>query len=130
MSSIETKHEYEQREAREFQRQLRDAERNPSRRADAADFREQLAADPALVAERIGWLLNGSYGYGAMVAAKGVLSRKRMNRVAWLVQTVGALEWRCPRAASVKAWKSLSPSEKRKLAVAVKRAIKAGEEHA
>ena len=86
-----------------------------------------LALDEAgtvLVAERIGWLLDGAYGFGAMSAAKRVLGSRRANRVAWLVQTIGAVEWRCRPASVIAAWKKLSPAEKRALDAAVKRAIK------
>ena len=124
---METQDDYEEREAREFRRQLRDAETNPSRRVDCGHFREQMAADPALIAERIGWLLSGSYGWGAMQAAKRVLASPRTNRVAWLVQTVGAIEWRCPQRSVIAAWKKLSPAEKRALDAAVKREIRAAE---
>lgn len=127
-TSIPTQEEYEQREARELQRQLRETDRNPSRCADCEHFREQLAFDPERIAERIGWLLDGSYGYGAMQAAQRVLAKRRGNRVAWLVQTIGALEWRCPVARVVAAWKKLTPVEKRALDTAVSRAIKEHED--
>jgi hypothetical protein len=121
---IPTQHEYEQREAQEFGRQLNEAERNPARRADCEELRQLLATDPALVAERIGWLLDGSYGFGAAAAAERELANRRANRVAWLVQTIGALEWRCRRASVIAAWKRLAPTEKRALGAAVTRVIK------
>ena len=128
MGSIPSQEEYERRAAQEFQRQLREADKNPSRRADAKHFGEQLAADPDLIAERIGWLLNGSYGFGAMKAAERVVANTRMNRHAWLVQTIAALEWQCPQRSAIAAWKKLTRDEKRALDAAIKRELRDAEQ--
>lgn len=127
-SRIPSQQEYENREAREFQRQLSEAEKNPDKRADAERFREALASDPALVAERVGWLIAGNYGYGAMQAAKRVLGQKRMNRAAWLVQVTGAVEWSVPPRLVAAAWKKLSGPQKEALVRAVEREVRLSEE--
>ena len=128
MGSIPSQDEYEAREAQEFQRQLREADKNPSRRVDAKYFGEQLAAEPELIAERIGWILNGSYGWGAMKAAERVVANARMNRHAWLVQTIAALEWQCPQRSAIAAWKRLTPEEKKALDTAIKRELRDAEQ--
>ena len=127
MPSIPTQAQYEAREAAEFRRQMTAAEKGPlaERREAAARFAEALR-DPALIAERIGWLLAGNYGHGAMVAAKRAATG-RGNKAAALTQMVCAIEWMCPVKLGIAEWKRLTASEKRKLDAAVKRAIKASE---
>jgi len=117
---IPTQAEYEHREAVEFHRQLKDAEKGTlsERRHAAMQFAEHLAHDPALVAERIGWLVDGNYGYGAYKAAERVLAG-RGNKEAWLVQTIGALEWQVPPRMTVQIWKKLSPAQREKLHKAI-----------
>jgi hypothetical protein len=126
--SIPSQYEYEMREFHEFQRQMREAETNPSRKADCAHFAQQMAADPGLIAERIGWLIDGSYGYGAMQKAKQVLGMSaRANKAAQLTHMIGALEWRCPPRMTIVAWKKLTPAQKKALDRAVKKEIASAE---
>lgn len=107
-------YEYERREAQEFQRQLREPDRDSlqERRESCAEFLDAMKNRPDVVAERVDWLLAGNYGYGAMKAAREVVSRTRMNREAWLVHTVAAVEWKCPQRMAIASWKKLSPAEK------------------
>lgn len=116
---------YENREAADFHRQLREVARAPLRDRQEAcrEFFEAMRDHPDVVGERIGWLIDGNYGFGAGRAANDILRNRRMNRAAWLTQTVGALEWQCPQDMLVRAWKKLSPSEKAKLERAVEREI-------
>ncbi len=122
-------HDYETREFREYQRQMKAAEHgSPTEKRDAcARFIADMRDDPPLVAERVGWLINGSYGYGAHVQARRIVTSPRMNRVAALVQMVGAIEWMCPVRSVVASWKKLSPTEKRNLDAAVKKEIRDAE---
>jgi hypothetical protein len=122
--------EYEMREAQEFQRQLRDVEKAPlADRKEAAKAWGQSLTDhgrddhPSVVAERIGWLLDGNYGYGAMQAARRIADNSRMNRVAALSIMIAALEWMCPGKMAVAAWKKLSAPQKAKLEKAIKAEI-------
>lgn len=84
-----------------------------------------MANDPALVAERVSWLLDGSYGQGAYIQANEVARNKRMNRVAWLTQVTGALEWGSPFRMTAAAWHKLTPEQKRRLDAAVSRVLEA-----
>ena len=109
--------EYELREAQEYQKQIRETEKAPlSERNEAASEFLDALRNPTLVAERIDWIIEGNYGYGAMQAAKRVLGQSaRANKIAQLSQMVAALEWRCPPRAAVAAWKKLSAQDKKYL---------------
>lgn len=128
MSSIPSQQEYEEREAREFRRQMSAADKGSlaERREAAASFAEALR-DPALVAERVRWLMEGCFGHGAMQAARGIVEAKRMNRAAALTQIVCALDFLCPVRAGIAEWKKLAPAEKTALAAAVNREIEKAE---
>jgi hypothetical protein len=106
--------EYENREVSSFLKQMREVEKLPlaDRKEGAASFALAMANDPALVAERVGWLLDGSYGYGSYIKASEVAKSPRMNRAAWLVSTVGALEWQSPPRLTQAAWKKLTAAQK------------------
>lgn len=112
-----SKAEYEMRELRTFATELRALDRAPlnERKEAAAEFYDAMAHDPHLVAERVGWLLDGNFGYGAYVQANRVARNPRMNRQAWLVQHVGALEWQVPLRMVPAAWKKLTVQQKMKL---------------
>jgi hypothetical protein len=92
-----------------------------------ANFLEAMATDPAVVAERIGWMLDGNYGYGQMLMAKRIVASPRMNRVAALSQLACVFEWRCPRAMGVAAWKKLTKTQQRDLESAIETVIAAAE---
>ena len=97
------------------------------RKAARDAFHEAMAEDPATVAERISWMLDGNYGYGQMVMAKEAVAAKRMNREALLTQMVGVFEWQCPRDMSRAAWTKLTPAQKKALSAAVAVVIKHAE---
>ena len=121
--------EYERRELSDAQRKLVELRRAPlsDRKEAQAEFLKAMRDDPELVAERIGWLLGGNYGYGSMLLAKRVLVTPRMNRSAALTQMIGAFEWMVPEEMVRAAWKKLSTSEKAALERAVQGAIKSAE---
>jgi hypothetical protein len=101
------------RELDEFHADLQKVEKAPlqDRKESAAEFAKDLKTAPELIAERVGWLLNGSYGKGSYDAMRAMLDRPRMNHGAVLVQTIGALEWHAARAGVVAAWKKLTARE-------------------
>jgi transposase len=127
---IPSQAEYERRELDEARRQLDEVRRAPiaDRKEAQEQFLEAMRDRPEVVGERVGWLLDGNYGYGSMHLAKRVLGSPRMNRVAALTQMVGAFEWQSPEDMTRAAWKKLSASEKKKLDGAVQRAIRSAEE--
>jgi hypothetical protein len=124
-SGLPNQAEYERRELADAQKKLSEVRRAPlSERKEAqAEFFEAMRANPEIVGERIGWLLDGSYGYGSMQLAKRVLGNPRTNRSAALTQMIGAFEWQVPEDMSRTVWKKLSTSEKARLERVVKAAI-------
>jgi hypothetical protein len=115
--------DYENRSLTEAYRHMRDVEEAPLKdRKDAQkEFLDAMRTDPAIIAERLGWLFDGNYGYGEMMKARQILTmRGNANKAASLNQLVGAYEWRCPPAMTVAAWKKLSASEKNLLDRAIK----------
>ena len=79
------------------------------RKEAQAEFLESMKTRPDWVAEQIGWMLEGNYGYGPMLVARNCT--KRMNRPALWTQLVAVYNWQCPRAMAVAAWKKLSKRE-------------------
>ena len=121
--------EYERRELAEAHRRLAEVERAPlvDRKEAAAEFFEAMRDRPEVVAERVGWLLNGNYGYGQMQMAKRVLKSPRMNRSAALTHMIAAFEWSTPDAMARAGWKKLTKGQQAALEKAVQGAIKSAE---
>jgi len=118
---IPSQTEYENSERRRAMLDEQRIERAPlaDRREAQADFLAAMASDPATVAERISWIIEGNYGHGQMLMARQVVASPRMNREAALTQLVAVFEWQCPRRMAVEAWKKLTPAQKKALAAAV-----------
>lgn len=125
-----TQTEYEARERTNFFHEMGEIQKDwgkmpvSERRQEEAEFYETMRDHPTLIAERVGWLLDGNYGQGSYLAAHDVLSRPRMNVEAWMVQTIGPLEWRVPPVAVVRAWKRLTPVQQAKLNQEVQKTIR------
>jgi hypothetical protein len=121
--------EYEAREVALVQREMAELERAPlSERKDAAQaFYETMRDDPARVAERIGWIIDGNYGRGHYIMARRILASPRMNRAAALTNIAAAAEWRCPQRMVAAAWKKLTSPQKKMLDAAIQVVIKAAE---
>ena len=128
-TEIPSQAQYEQRELAEARQKIDEVERAAlaDRRAAAADFLEAMRDQPGLVADRIGWLLDGNYGYGPMLMAKRVLGSSRMNRPAALTHMIGAFEWSTPVAMAIAGWKKLTKAQQSALDKAVLAAIKSAE---
>lgn len=124
-SGIPSQSEYERNELAEAHRHLSEIERAPlvDRKEAAATFLAVMRDNPGAVAERIGWLLDGNYGYGSMLMAKRVLASPRMNRSAALTHLVAAFEWRTPNAMARAAWNTLTKNQQSALEIAVQGAI-------
>jgi hypothetical protein len=128
-SGIPSEVEYERSELREAQQRLTEVEKAPlaERKEAAAEFLEAMRDNPEIVGERVGWLLNGTYGYGQKMMAQRVLKAPRMNRSAALTHMVAAFEWSTPNAMAVAGWKKLTKSQQAALDRAVQGAIKNAE---
>ena len=107
---------YEKREWELLKDQMLQVEMLPlaERKENAVRWFRALEEDHMGVAQKVGWLLNGSYGKGSFDSACRVLASPRMNQVAWCAITIANLEWRCPAKFAIQAWKKL-PVEKRYL---------------
>jgi hypothetical protein len=126
--SIPSQKEYEAREMREAMAKEREVESASlaERKEAQADFLKAMK-EPDLIAERIGWLIDGNYGWGPMMRAKQVVKAKRMNRQAALNQLIGIYEWSCPPRMAADAWKKLSKAEQSILERAINIVIEAAE---
>lgn len=117
---------YDQVSAREHYADLEKVKRAPisERRESCAEFTEVMRDNPDLVGERLGWLLEGCYGRGAMQAALHVLATgKNANKVASLNLLIAALEWSCPADMTIRAWKMLTEPQKVALDAAIQRVL-------
>ena len=128
-SSVPSHAEYERHERRDAQRRLDEVEKAPlaERKESAANFFDAMRDHPELVAERVGWLLDGSYGYGQKLMARAVLGSPRMNRSAALTQMIAAFEWSSPSAMTRAAWKKLTKGQQAALEKAVQATIRGAE---
>lgn len=114
---------YEANERKLFLAQIREVENAPLDKDSAAELADTLATNPELIAQRITWMLDGSYGKGAYDAAHDVANNRRMNRNAWMVQTITALEWNVKSSKVRAIWKKLTPLQQRSINFAVTDAV-------
>jgi hypothetical protein len=115
----------EMRELTAFRKQMEEVERLPlaERKENAREWFNDLMNDQKLIAERVGWLLNGSYGKGSFDSACRVLASPRMNQVAWCAITIANLEWRCPAKMAIASWKKLPVETRYQVNEAIRREI-------
>jgi len=125
MSPIPSQRDYEMRELSMFRKQMEQVERLPlaERKENAREWLNDLMNDQKLIAERVGWLLNGSYGKGSFDSACRVLASPRMNQVAWCAITIANLEWRCPAKMAIESWKKLPVETRYQVNEAIRREI-------
>jgi hypothetical protein len=128
-AKIPSQAEYEANEARNAERHIEQVERAPlaDRKDGAANYFRAMADDPAIVAERISWLIDGNYGFGEMMMAKRIVANPRLNRSAALGALIAIFEWHCPRKMANDAWKKLSQAQKATLDAAINVVITAAE---
>jgi hypothetical protein len=126
---IPSQQEYEMNERRRAMQEGNEIDRAPlaERKENAQRFYEAMRDDPAAVAERLGWLIDGNYGFGQMSMAKQIIASPRTNRVAALNGLVGTYEYRCPLRMVATAWKRLTTREKAMLDEALQVVIRAAE---
>lgn len=107
-------------------RKLQEIERAPlaDRREARTEWAEALKT-PALIRERVEWLLDGCYGKGAYDRAHEIRNGSaRMNKTAQLGQLIAALEWQCPSAFAREAWNGLAFEEQLAVTEAIQEAMK------
>ena len=113
--------EYTEREMKMMAKDAAEIEALPmvERRENYKEFAADMEAMPRLIAERIGWLLTGSYGFGQMILAQRALETR--NPKAHLFRLIAIFEWRTGRSYAAKAWRLASEATK----VALNKAIDA-----
>lgn len=117
---------YQMAELARLGRQLTDVETQPlaHRQAARQAYHEAMRDDPDTVAERVGWLIAGNYGFGACLRAKRIKeARANANRVAQFGQLIAALEWMCPAGFACQAWGRLTAAQRERVNAALLRAI-------
>jgi hypothetical protein len=121
--------DYELRELNRANREAHEIERAPltDRKEGAQTYFEVMRDDPARVAERIAWLINGEYGQGQMLKAKQIVSSPRMNRVAALSGLIAIYEFRTSQVMAIAAWKKLTKPQQTLLNKAIEVVIAAAE---
>lgn len=121
--------EYDTREMQTARNRLAEVRKAPlaDRKEAREAYRAAMADDPDLVAERVVWLLNGSYGYGEHLIARTIVAKPRMNRVAALAHLIAVYEWQCPEDFATKAWHDLTPDQQTAIDQAITRAIESHE---
>ena len=114
---MKTPTQYEAEEKKRLQAQIQCVENAPlrERREHAARFAEAIKEDMSTVAERCGWLLNGSYGFGAYQNAHEALKHPRMNHCAIIMSLTAALEWATADRDAKKIYNALSPAQQKRL---------------
>ena len=112
--------EYREDEQRRLNAELRRLERDwrttsrQDRQVAIADAIQYLERDPEIFEERVRWLLDGTFGAGAMYRAREIgLASRRQNRAAQLFQLVMALDDRLPQDPITRVWRSITPQAQR-----------------
>ncbi len=101
---------YEATERNAFNAQIKAVELSPldvNMKDAAAEFDTICRTDHDLLIQRIQWLIDGCYGKGSYDVAREVIQNKRMNRHAWLFQTIAALEFGVKSSKARSIWNAL-----------------------
>lgn len=117
MTAAEQQAEYEAREERAhfaFTESLRKAPK-AERISAKAQWADAMRHELPTITERITWLFQGSYGFGAQRAADRIIENGRMNQRAGMAQLIAACEWQCPQREAIEAWKNLTDDERHAL---------------
>lgn len=114
--------EYKAREHTRFQTDCA-TRRKQATRQNGQDILKAMRGDADKVARLVGWILNGSYGYGAYQQAWHVVDGTRMNKPAYLVQLIGLMEWGATETQTRAAWKKLDAEQQTYLTSLVERVI-------
>ena len=107
-----THDQYELNEESVLQRKIAaDLAQSPAdKRDNAKDYAEHLVSLDWL-AESVGYVLDGNYGYAIHKKARRVARNRRLNRAAWFGQIVASHDHNCPASYARRAWLSLPASD-------------------
>ena len=115
---------YAQNEKLLTNRRLNDLSHEPLhvRQANRKEYAKDLR-DTRLVVQRIKWMLDGNYGFGAYLICQDIMKNYRMNRIAALSQMIGGLEWQCSALEARKAYLSLDAAAQDRINAAIQAVI-------
>ena len=82
-----------------------------SRYEQEENYKVFVTESAELIAEKVGWILDGSYGYGEQQIALNALEQRNPNPS--LYHLIASLEWNIGEYYSRKAWKN-TPVDKQK----------------
>ena len=99
---------YEATERASFNKTIATINSAPLDKEAATEFDNILRNDSDLLIQRIDWLIQGCYGKGSYDVAREVIMNKRMNRHAWLFQTIAALEFGVKATKARAIWNALN----------------------
>ena len=110
-----TNAEWEQRELEIAQNDRREIEALPlfDRKDNYNELIKDMQNAPETIAERAGWLLNGTYGHGQMIMSREAITSP--DPVKSLFMLIALYEWRVPDAWAAKAWREMLEDSKDKL---------------
>jgi hypothetical protein len=122
---IPTQAEYEQREAELLAQKLRVLSEAPKndRHERANAWLEAMRKDPKIVAQRVGWLIDGNYGYGSYMRVQDIWRAPRADKISALRNLVGALEWLCPLSTAMTMYEKLTKKERETLNYFISKAL-------
>jgi hypothetical protein len=115
---------YQAREKREYARQLRapNAGTVAEKQESTDRWVEAIGDHPEIIAERVGWLFDGSYGYGSYRAAWALLESDEPC-TDQVIAIISALEWMVPEAYYLRAMKRVPADQLARLRVLVSRVV-------
>lgn len=119
-----TNAEWEQKELEIAQKDRREIENLPlsDRKENYNELVKDMQNIPETVAERAGWLLNGTYGHGQMILARRALepsletSDKHSLAITGLFMYIAIYEWRVGFNYAKKAWHAVDDECRDRLA--------------
>jgi hypothetical protein len=110
---------YEQREFDEAWKKWREIERGPlqDRQEGRAKWKKSMIEHPEIVAERVGWMLNGHWGHGVMLLMRRAVTNAKsdMAKVSRAAQIAAAFEWTTSGAFARQAWGELTKVQQKKV---------------
>jgi len=113
--------EYERQEMARAGKRIREIESAPiaERKEAKSALIEACIMTPDIIVERVGWLLNGSYGHGEYLGAWSSVNdwktNKRINIRARLFILISAYEWMCSPRHAAEVWNKLDIVIKNKI---------------
>lgn len=124
MKTQDTISQYELNESLSLMATLQRVEKSPlaDRNQGKDEYRTMMIAAPEIIKERIQWIIDGNYGYGAMKSAERSI-QSRGNKIAQLAILVAALEYGCPSRMAAEAFNSLSKDQQKAINAAISELI-------